>query len=199
MGKKERDMQARKDAALREEQELLQKKLESLGVAKVDNELPPDEIDEKAAQKSSWYAFKAMIPYTDAWYESTQAEMEMDDLAKIRIERSKADDLVALSKLPGRHEEALQKLMSESDRDFHFFNNLRTKWEAEGKYKAPEKIINPFADIERGKNRLKKALRKQMVIIDDSVMKALGVRSKPIVQETKMPTAESPCLWRFYC
>ena len=198
MGKREEDTKRRKAEMEKEKLDQLKAKLEDLGLEDKDIYIPPDEIDEKAAKKSIISSLLSIIPYTNAWYEAKAAETEMNDLRKIRIEKVKANDLLALSKIPGRHEEALQKLMSETDRDFHYFNKLRCQKITEGKYTPFKEEINPFKEIEKGRNRIKKAVKKPFAMMDDSLMKSLAKPVKAITPlvVVKQISADAPCSWR---
>jgi hypothetical protein len=141
-------------ATERENAKMILERAKELGLEYQNEELPPDELDEDQYKKGLAYSLLSMIPYTQAWYEGFAAEEEMDDLAKIHIERSKCDDLVSLTKM-GRHknEEALQKMMKETNHDFFYFNKLRTKMEAEGQIEVRLPDLNPFKDLEHGKNK----------------------------------------------
>ena len=142
----------REKATARENAKMLLERASELGLNYQEVELPPEELEEAQYKKSILNSLASMIPYTQAWYEATAAEEEMDDLGKIRIERAKCDDLVAMSKM-GKHEEALAKMMSETNNDFFYFNKLRVKMEAEGKIKVEVPNLNPFKDLEHGKGR----------------------------------------------
>jgi len=124
----------------------------------------------------------------------------MDDLTKIRIEKTKANDLLALSKLPSRQEEALQKLMSETNNDFHYFNRLRASKIAEGKYVPPKEAVNAFKDAGGSKNRVKKAIKMPFEDLSADMMKSLGAMSK-LEEKNKRAGAEkvaadASCIWR---
>mmetsp|Transcript_31513 Transcript_31513/g.71585 ORF Transcript_31513/g.71585 Transcript_31513/m.71585 type:complete len:187 (+) Transcript_31513:179-739(+) len=158
MQKKDR---MRQQAELMRSEKLAETKdlLADAGVEFTDHELPPDEVEDKEVQKSMLQSLRTMIPYTDEWYEAKAAEEEMDDLKAIRIERVKASDFSSMAKM-GRHEEALTRMMSDSNNDFFFFNKLKFKMEAEGKWKYGEKgQEDALVTLSRGskRNRLKKA------------------------------------------
>ena len=142
----------REKATNRENARMLLERAEELGLNYHEVELPPDELEETQYKKTILSSLTSMIPYTQAWYEANAAEDEMDDLGKIRIERAQCADLVAMTKM-GRHEEALAKMMAETNNDFFYFNKLRMKMEAEGKIKVEVPNLNPFKDLEQGKGR----------------------------------------------
>lgn len=169
------------------------KRLDDAGLAFQAHELPPDEVDEKDVEKDRLYSFMSMIPFTQAYYEASAAESEMDNLRKIRIEKAKASDLLAMTKM-GRHEEALSKMMAETNNDFFYFNKLRTKLEEEGKVHIEAPNLNPFADFEKGKgrNRLKKAHTKRFNVVDPT---SLGAFCQPI-ENIKRVRDDAPCTWR---
>jgi hypothetical protein len=196
MGRREEETKRRQAEMEKEKIEQLKLKLADLGLEDKEIYVPPDDIDEKSVQKSMLNSLLSIIPYTNAWYEAKAAEEEMNDLRKIRIEKVKANDLLALARIPGRHDEALQKLMSETDRDFHYFNRLRCQKISEGKFTPFPEVINPFKEIERGRNRIKKAVKKPFAMMDDSLLKAVAKPAKPITQAAKKFSADAPCSWR---
>ena len=150
MGKKDEQMKQRAALAKEEKRAQIYERMEEIGVRGSDpNWLPDDEIDEEDVQKSLWYTFKSMIPGTNEYYESTQAEEDLDDLKGIRIEKAKANDLLALAKM-GKHEEALAKMKMDTTNDYHYFNRLMTKMRDEGKWELKPPPSNPFADVARG-------------------------------------------------
>lgn len=144
--------------ALDQAKALLEEK--GLGFNADNAELPPEDVDDKEVAKSAWETLKSFVPYTNAYYEAQAAEDEMGDLRKIRIEKVKAGDLFNATKT-GNHEEALESMMAETNNDFFYFNRLRTKMEAEGKFTIEKPLEDPFSKLEKGaeKNRLKKAFR----------------------------------------
>lgn len=184
-------MQQLLDLKKAEQEARLKEKMDRAGLNFEDHELPPDEIDEKEVSKGAWYTLKSMVPFTDAYYEASAAEDEMDNLRKIRIEKAKASDLLALTK-NGRHEEALAKMMSETNNDFFFFNKLRTKMEQEGKL-APETIKGPTV---KTRNRIKKAHGKRFEMISAAETEALTAMTRPVENEKKRPREDAPCTWR---
>lgn len=167
---KEARMRAQAELAKKESLEATASKLEKAGLNFINHELPPDEVDEKEVEQSTWASIRTFIPYTNEWWEARRAEEEMDALNKIRVERIKANDLVVMTKT-GRAEEALAKMMAETNNDFFFFNKLKYKMEQEGtfKYADPRKATDPFTAISRGAktNRLKKAINTTIDTDDD--------------------------------
>ena len=178
------------------------KKAESAGLTYVDNALPPVDEDDISQDTGIIKSFLSMIPYTEAYYEATASEEEMNDLAKIRIEKAKANDLLALAKM-GKHEEALEKMMSETNNDFFYFNKLKDKLETQGKFQYKEIKLNQFADIGSKKNRFRKAIRMQFdVIAGSSDMLNLsatveGANDKEAALKKLRAARNSPCTWRF--
>lgn len=159
MKKLERQRKA-KQAALQEDLERMKKGVEQKGQGFVQVELPPDEVDEEQVRRSLYTSLMTFLPFTNEYYEAKAAEDEMDDLKKIRVERVKAGDLMAMSKM-GRHEDALDTMMSETNYDFFYFNKLKMKMEAEGKFSfTPPDTSSLFATLDKGKkNRLRKAIQ----------------------------------------
>jgi hypothetical protein len=204
MGKEEAKKKRLAEAE-KERLELLQKKMENAGLNFVDHELPPDEIDDEVmdqTKKSIWASFKSMIPYTSEWYESFQAEDEMDNFSRIKIEKAKANDLLAMTKV-GRHEEALEMMMSETNNDFFFFNKLKFKMEEEGKWDYKEPQLDPFGSLSKGtgRNRIKKAMGAQYSILSaqqqadmKKATRSLGNVGGEDVK--KLPRKDAPCIWR---
>ena len=194
-----------KEAAMREKAAAKKKdindKMASIGLMDSDpNWVPNDDVEQDDVAKSAWYTLKSMIPGTNEYYESAQAEDDLDDLKGIRIEQAKATDLLALAKM-GKHEEALHKMRMDTTNDLHYFNRLMQKMEKEGKWEKKPPPVNPFADIEKGKNRLKKAVNKQFAVVDEGALKALAAMSKQQKEPGEpggqpMHLAEANCTWR---
>lgn len=198
LSKREEQMKLRAESMHKEKIKHMNDRLEEMGIKDFNDDIPPDFVDEKAVERSLYTALRAMIPYTNEWYEAKAAEEEMDDLTKIRIEKTKANDLLALSKLPSRQEEALQKLMSETNNDFHYFNRLRSMKIAEGTYQPPKAAVNAFKDAGGGKNRVKKAIKKPFEDLDADVMRHLNAmnkldKKKVVIEKV---AADAPCTWR---
>ena len=109
-GKEERA----KEAHL-EEKAFIAEKMKEQGLGFEAHELPPlDEEGDKALElqvtKTFWQSLQALLPGSNEAAEGAMAEEEMDNLQKIHIEKAKAQDLLALTKI-GRHEEALDTMM----------------------------------------------------------------------------------------
>ncbi len=144
-----------------------------------------------------------MIPYSNAWYESRAAEEEMDDLKKIRVEKVKAADLLTMSKV-GQHDEALERMMSETNYDFFYFNKLKTKMIAEGKFRPDDPLLlNPYSSFGKGpnRNRLKKAVNANYSLLDENMTQELArLSSMPSdhggSSSLKKFDRDQPCLWR---
>ena len=140
-----------------EEQELLKEKMDKAGLSYEDHELPDDDV---VVKKSFIESLKGMWPWSDEYYEAEAAEEEMDNLKAIRVERARAEDMLAMTKV-GDHEKALSIMMSETNNDFFFFNKLKTKWSEEGKWEYDEPELNPFGILEaqQRRNRVRRAFR----------------------------------------
>lgn len=182
----------------RERKEVLMKRAGDAGLLHEHNELPPENVEQKDVDKSVAYTFLSMVPYTHAWYESRSAETEMDDLQKIRIERAKANDLLAMTHM-GKHEEALATLRSETNRDFFFFNQLRTKMEAEGSYVSKVPDLNPFDKLGKGKsrNRIKKAHAAGFALIVDKVVTIkINKQDSVLSFNSRRLPMSTPCSWK---
>ena len=180
----------------------LQKILEEKGLNFEENEIPPDEVDASMVSKSMWQQFRSLIPYTDEWYESRQAESEMDDLTRMRLEKAKAKDLLAMSKT-GQHEEALERMMGETNNDFFFFNKLMTKMQEEGTFSFDKPELNPFEMLQKGagRNRLKKAAVATFNVVDEGAMKMASAQMNANIEsagEKKIPPQDPTalCKWR---
>jgi hypothetical protein len=200
MGKND-EMRKRQEEKARWEKEQLVKKTEELGLAFVNNELPPDDDEEVTVNTSLSKSLLSMIPFTQAYYEAQASEQEMDDLAKIRIEKAKASDLLALSKM-GKHEEALEKMMAETNNDFFYFNKLKQKMEADGKFKYKTINLNPFKDIGNKKNRLRKAIRMNFDDVKSSdvlnlAASVLNANDKDAALKRLRAMRFAPCSWRY--
>ena len=158
--KKKDARQEAMERAAEEERLILASKMEDSGLNFVDHGLPPDEVDQDDVAKSLWSSIRGLFPGTDEYYEAEAAEEEMDNLKAIRIEKAKAEDYLALTKV-GKHEEALAIMMAETNNDFFFFNKLMTKMEAEGKWEFEEPELNPFGILaaQQRRNRIRRAFR----------------------------------------
>ena len=84
---KEARMRAQAELAKKETLAATASQLEKSGLNFVNHELPPDEVDEKEVEQSTWASIKTFIPYTNEWWEARRAEEEMDALNKIRVEK----------------------------------------------------------------------------------------------------------------
>jgi hypothetical protein len=200
MKKAERQKQ-NKEAEEKLQSDQIRQRTEELGLNFVATELPPDEVDEKDVERSIYTSLVSMVPYTNAWYEARAAEDEMDDLKKIKIEKVKAADLLTMSKM-GRHDEALDRMMSETNYDFFYFNKLKTKMIAEGKFVFDENAnINPFGGMEKGanRNRLKKAVNANHNSLDESMtqeLARLATLGAGGANSMKKHDRDLPCIWR---
>lgn len=166
----------------------------SIGQGFVDHELPPDEVDEKVVKRTILTSLRSMIPYTNEWYESRAAEEEMDNLKKIRIEQVKANDLFVMAKM-GRHEEALEMMMKETNYDFFYFNKLKHKMEQEGKYKFEMPKEQELFGEGGHKNRIRKAAN---MVANMDLASAEELARMMNSGETKSQTtiSENLCTWR---
>jgi hypothetical protein len=195
--KKLERMKKLKEKLLTEDIENAKKDAADKGLGFVEHEIPPDEVDEEEVRRSLWVTLKSFIPYTNEWYESMAAEEEMDNLKKIRIEKVKAEDLYTMTKM-GRHEEALESMMSETNYDFFYFNKLKLKAEEEGKFKfVSPKDLNIFADFDKSgnRNRLKKAINQVNTFMDEKLTQEM-TRLATVDATSKKFTNDSPCVWR---
>ena len=206
-GSREKAAEAKK-IALKEEQDVALKMMEDAGFGmELDKELPPmndeeDALMEKQMKKSTYDSFLALIPGTAQYYESSFAEQEMDDYDKIKIERAKANDLLALTKM-GRHEDALEDMMAETNNDFFFFNKLKFNMEKDGKFQYARPDLDPYHHLKQGKerNRVKKALSVGFSMLDEATEKALASMTKaqtaaPGEKKEKKERKDGPCTWR---
>ena len=196
MSKLER-MKRQADIAKKENIQQAELKLKDTNMEFVDHELPPDEVDEKEVQKSLLTSIRTFIPYTNEWYEALAAEEEMDDLRKIKIEKVKASDLYTLTKI-GRHEEALDQMMSETNNDFFYFNKLKYKLEQEGKWKYDFKKNSEAFGVDQNvhRNRLRKAVNTIYGTLDENVTDELARLSNAESKYTKRYDHSAPCNWR---
>jgi hypothetical protein len=197
MSKVER-MKKQADIAKKERLSKAEEKIKEAGMEFVDHELPPDEVDEREVRRSLWTSFRTFVPYTNEWYEARAAEEEMDDLTKIRVEKVKAQDLYTLSKI-GRHDEALDSMMAETNNDFFYFNKLKYKMEQEGKWKFEFKAGSlAFGDASRNlhRNRLRKAANAVYGAMDESVTDELARLSNAEAKTAKKYDRNTPCNWR---
>lgn len=202
MKKLERQKKAKK-LAHDEEVKLMKQMTVDKGQGFVDYEIPPDEVDEEKLRRSLYTSIMTFIPYTNEYYEALAAEEEMDDLGKIRIEKVKAQDLYAMSKV-GRHEDALQSMMAETNYDFFYFNKLKMKMELEGKFKfnMPDNT-SLFSALDSGpnRNRLRKAINQVYNALGGKLtdeLQRLGQVSSAgrAASAAKDHDGDEPCVWR---
>lgn len=156
--KKGKSKDTRADAAKRKQQELkedMMKSMDKLGLNYHDDEIPPDEVDKEAVAKPLMFTLKSLIPYTTEWYMSMEAEDEMDDFRALQVETAKARNLVTLTKI-GKHEQALDIMMADTNHDFHYFNKMKLKATEEGKFKVDVKLLP--RTTKRAGNRLQAAV-----------------------------------------
>lgn len=198
MGKKKRSEEQKRQEKLKEKKGF-QNKINELGLEYEEIELPPDEVKREDVAKSLFHTIKSLVPYTNEYYEALKAEDEMNDLEKIRIEKIRAQELISKSRL-GRHEEALEEMMDETNNDFHYFNKLKYREITSGKWKYLPPSMDPFRFMSRGQNRLRKAVGQQFGLLDESLLKQLRAHGGEIasagikLQEEK----DEPCSWRYH-
>lgn len=167
-----------------EEKEEAERKLMELGLGYKEEEIPPDEVDRTMVDKGIWHTIKSMIPYTNAYYEAKAAMEELDDYHQIRVDIARAAELVSKARV-GRHEEALEEMMAETNHDFFYFNKIKHNQTVEGKWKYVPPKLDPFRYLERGGNRLRKAVGMQFAILDVAVMRKLAVHGRLLGDKVK--------------
>lgn len=199
--KKLERMKEAKQRAYEEQVEEAKKKAEEKGLGFVEYELPPDDVDEEEVRRTLLTSLRAFIPYTQEWYEALAAEEDLDNLKRILKEKSKVHDLYTMSKM-GRHEEALDMMMSETNYDFFYFNKLKYKMELEGKFnfETPnDSNLFRALDSKGGhRNRLKKAINQVYNVLDQKMTDELA-RLSHIAdgnQQVKKYGNDQPCIWR---
>jgi hypothetical protein len=196
--KKLERMRKMKEKQKQDDIEYMKQGAADAGLGFVEYELPPDDVEEKEVQRTLWTSLKSFIPYTNEWYEAMAAEEEMDNLKKIRIERVKAEDLLTMTKM-GRHEEALESMMAETNYDFFYFNKLKMKMEAEGKFQFTVPTNNNmFAEFDKSgnRNRLKKAINQVNTFMDDKTTQELTRLASVEASRSKKFSNDEPCVWR---
>ena len=170
----------------------LKRKVVELGLETKEIELPPDEVEESDVAKTTMHTLRAFIPYTNEWWGANTAEEVLDGLKKIREEISAANKLVTMSRM-GKHEEALDTMMPDTNNDFHYFNKLKVK-ETERGYVWIPPNLNPWKDS-NASNRLKKAIRMHYSILDDNLLKHITMSSKTTKKNANDPRNKK-CKWR---
>ena len=70
-------------------------------------------------------SFLSMIPFTRANVHAKEAERELNNIQALIAEKKKVKYLYDQIK-QGKHETALDLMMSETDMDFHYFNRLKS-------------------------------------------------------------------------
>lgn len=197
MGKKRSATDKEKRKALQKDKKEIADKIARLGMTYEEAEIPPDEVQRKDVAKSVLHTIKAMLPYTQEYYEAMKAEEEMDDLFKIQVEKARAKELVSKTRV-GRHDEALEEMMDETDHDFHYFNKIKHMQTLEGKFEYPKTNKDPFKYMERGQNRIRKAIRAQFGLMDEGLLKKLAVHGRDMASTgTKLQDDKHlPCMWK---
>lgn len=193
MSRQQKTLEAKRRAEV-EKKEILLKKAEEAGLLFQNEEIPPDEVDRKDVDKGPITSLLSMIPYTNAWYEANAAEHEMDDLSKIRIEKFKAESLLARVNM-GQHEEVLSEMRAETSHDLFYFNKIKDQWEKEGKFKFNEPILNPFEKLAKGttRNRIRKAHNMHFAVLESTpLLTVKSLSAGPSHQHDK----NAPCSWR---
>jgi hypothetical protein len=198
MGKKKRSEELKKKEKQKEKKGF-QNKINELGLGYEEVELPPDEVKRDDVAKSLFHTIKSLVPYTNEYYEALKAEEELNDLEKIRIEKTRAQELISKSRL-GRHEEALEEMMDETNNDFYYFNKMKHRETMLGRYTYRPPSMDPFRFMSRGQNRLRKAVGQQFGLLDESLLKQLRAHGREMaslgmkLQEEK----DEPCSWRYH-
>lgn len=201
MGKAGKGKKRRKSddarAEIEREKKLMQEKLDRLGLNYQELEVPPDTVEQKDVAKSILSTIRSLIPYTQEYYEAKAAIEELNDLLKIRVEKSIAKELVVKAKT-GKHDEALEEMLAETNNDLFYFNKLKYKQEQEGKWKYEGPIEDPFKYLSRGHNRLRKAFTKPFALLDDNVIKKLEVHGRTLSTKGNILQEEKTnhCAWR---
>lgn len=202
MGRKKKNAPPSKEEIERlkrlEEKEETQRKLEELGMGYEEKEIPPDDVDPSMVNKGLWHTLQSMIPYTSAYYEAKAAIEELDDYHQIRIDIARAAELVSKSRI-GRHEEALEEMMGETDHDYFYFNKIKHNQTVEGKWRYIPPKLDPFRYLERGGNRLRKAVGMQFAILDEAVMRKLAVHGRLLGEKAKavLLDKDENCNWKY--
>lgn len=100
----------------------------------------------------------SFIPFTKESKIAAAATEMLDNLKRIKKEKSKAYDLMVMSKI-GQHEEALKTLLGETTDRIDYFVAMRKRLQDEGKPIRTEVRKDTILSLERGKgkNRLKRA------------------------------------------
>lgn len=198
MGKKKKRSEEQKRKERLKERKGFENKINELGLEYEEVELPPDVVKREDVAKSLIHTIKSLVPYTQEYYEGLKAEEEMNDLQKIRIEKSRAQELISKTRV-GRHDEALEEMMDETNNDFYYFNKLKYQETLKGKFKYHPPTLDPFRFMSRGQNRLRKAVGQQFGLLDDSLLKQLRAHGREMaglgmkIQEEK----DEPCSWRY--
>ena len=199
MGKKKKRSEEEKRKERLKERKGFENKINELGLNYEEVELPPEVVKRDEVAKSLIHTIKSLVPYTQEYYEGLKAEEEMNDLYKIHVEKHRAQELISKTRV-GRHEEALEEMMDETNNDFYYFNKLKHQETLKGKFKYTPPILDPFRFMSRGQNRLRKAAGQQFGLLDDSLLKQLRAHGREMaglglkIQEEK----DEPCSWRYY-
>jgi hypothetical protein len=167
-------------------------KVAELGLEFKNEEAPPDEIDKSLVEKPLLDTFLALIPYTNAWYASRAAEEEDDDLKKLQIDHAFNKNLVTMTKV-GRHEDAMEILMKDTNHDLHYFNKLKSKAIEEGKFKV---------DFDLGTRPLPRPVNKLQMAADAPLPMFAGHQADSSSTSFKLAvslesSANDACMWRF--
>jgi hypothetical protein len=121
-----------------------------------DDDDDDDEIDPASLTFSQ--TILSVIPYTKE-YKIAQAAFEMlDNLKRIKTEKSDANAFMVRAKI-GQHEEAMAEMLAETTENLDYFIDLRRKMKGKGQNIRTEIRVDLFEELARGKgkNRLKKS------------------------------------------
>jgi hypothetical protein len=169
----------------------LAKKAEELGLEYQEQYVPPDEIDKAAVEKSMLETLKAMIPYTQAWYAAQSAEDEMDDYRRIEVDVAFNRNLVTMART-GRHEDAMEIMMADTNHDLHYFNFMKNKAIQEGKFKYDFKVTKGFK--RNAKNKIQAAVQAPLPLMGE---KGGADGSNAFSLNVSLGgQASDPCIWR---
>ena len=119
-----------------------------------------DEVDDEPEppQFNTVETLLSFIPFTKESKIAAAAIEMLDNLKRIKKEKSKAYDLMIMAKI-GQHEQALATMLSETNDNMDYFIQMRRRMAEEGNPIRTEVRKDTILSLERGKgkNRLKRA------------------------------------------
>ena len=115
------------------------------------------EDEELELQQTLLSTIMSFVPGTKAYKQAKFAIKELNDLQKMQQEIKKCEEVLFIAK-SGRHDEALEELMSETEMDYMHFNRILAQYSTEGRWNWHD---TKFADLHISRSRKHYLLRRE--------------------------------------